>query len=75
MLILHYTGMSDCAGALDWLCDPASMVSAHYLIDQDGAAYTVVPEVQRAWHAGVASWCGADNINSRSIGIDEYLMV
>ena len=70
MLILHYTGMSDCAGALDWLCDPVSKVSAHYLIDEDGAAYALVPEDQRAWHAGVASWHGEDNINSRSIGIE-----
>lgn len=70
MLILHYTGMGDCAGALDWLCDAASKVSAHYLIDEDGTAYTMVPEEQRAWHAGVASWHGEDNINARSIGIE-----
>ncbi len=70
MLVLHYTGMADCARALGWLCDPASKVSAHYLIDQDGATYTMVPEEQRAWHAGVASWHGEDNINSRSIGIE-----
>lgn len=70
MLVLHYTGMPDCAGALGWLCDPASKVSAHYLIDQDGATYAMVPEERRAWHAGVASWHGEDNINSRSIGIE-----
>ncbi len=70
MLVLHYTGMPDCAGALGWLCDPASKVSAHYLIDQDGTAYAMVPEEQRAWHAGVAAWHGEDNINSRSIGIE-----
>ena len=70
MLILHYTGMADCAGALDWLCEPASRVSTHYLIDQDGTLYAVVPESARAWHAGVASWHGEDNINSRSIGIE-----
>lgn len=70
MLILHYTGMADCALALDWLCEPASKVSTHYLIDQDGTAYALVPESERAWHAGVASWHGEDNINSRSIGIE-----
>ncbi|MCH8113180.1 MAG: N-acetylmuramoyl-L-alanine amidase [Proteobacteria bacterium] len=70
MLVLHYTGMPDCAGALGWLCGPASKVSAHYLIDQDGATYAMVPEERRAWHAGVASWHGEDNINSRSIGIE-----
>ncbi len=70
MLVLHYTGMPDCAGALGWLCDPASKVSAHYLIDLDGATYAMVPEERRAWHAGVASWHGEDNINARSIGIE-----
>lgn len=70
MLVLHNTGMPDCEGALGRLCDPASKVSAHYLIDQDGATYAMVPEAQRAWHAGAASWHGEDNINSRSIGIE-----
>ena len=70
MLILHYTGMADCGAALDWMCTPASKVSAHYLIDEDGTAYSLVAEERRAWHAGVASWQGETNINSRSIGIE-----
>lgn len=70
MLVLHYTGMKSCAEALDRLCDPAAEVSAHYLIDEDGTVYQLVDEHERAWHAGVASWRGETNVNSRSIGIE-----
>jgi N-acetylmuramoyl-L-alanine amidase len=69
-LVLHYTGMPSAAAAIDRLCDPAAKVSAHYTIDEDGTVYAMVPEDRRAWHAGVAHWAGAANINARSIGIE-----
>ena len=70
MLIIHYTGMPSAQAALDRLCDPASEVSAHYLIDEDGAVWQLVPEDRRAWHAGKSFWAGETDINSRSIGIE-----
>lgn len=70
MLVIHYTGMVPDAKALDWMCDPASSVSAHYFIDEAGAISRLVPEERRAWHAGVSAWRGATDINSRSIGIE-----
>jgi N-acetylmuramoyl-L-alanine amidase len=70
MLILHYTGMTSAAAALDRLCDPAAKVSAHYLIDEDGATYRLVAEDMRAWHAGVSRWRGETDVNGRSIGIE-----
>ncbi len=70
ILLLHYTGMRSAAEALDRLCDPAAKVSAHYLIEEEGAVWRLVPEARRAWHAGVASWAGAGDINARSIGIE-----
>jgi len=70
MLILHYTGMKTAQAALDRLCDPASEVSAHYLIDENGAVWRLVPEDRRAWHAGRAFWAGTTDINSRAIGIE-----
>jgi N-acetylmuramoyl-L-alanine amidase len=70
MLVLHYTGMKTAEGALARLCDPAAKVSAHYTIDEDGTIYAHVPEARRAWHAGMAYWAGATDINARSIGIE-----
>jgi len=70
MLVLHYTGMPTGAAALNRLCDPAGQVSAHYVIEEDGTVYRLVPEEKRAWHAGLASWRGHRDINNRSIGIE-----
>nr|WP_255617044.1 N-acetylmuramoyl-L-alanine amidase [Aurantimonas sp. VKM B-3413] len=70
ILLLHYTGMGTGAGALSWLCDPASEVSCHYLVHEDGRIVQLVPEDRRAWHAGQGSWRGRGDVNSRSIGIE-----
>jgi len=70
MLILHYTGMNSAQDALDRLCSSESRVSAHYLIDEDGRSWRLVPETRRAWHAGVSYWAGRRDINAASIGIE-----
>jgi len=70
MVVLHYTGMKTAQEALDRLCDPAAEVSAHYLIDEDGAVIRLVPEDKRAWHAGRSYWRGITDVNSASIGIE-----
>jgi N-acetylmuramoyl-L-alanine amidase len=69
-LILHYTGMPTAAAALARLRDPGAKVSAHYLIDEDGAVVQLVAEERRAWHAGVSSWSTRAHINDCSIGIE-----
>jgi N-acetylmuramoyl-L-alanine amidase len=69
-LILHYTGMSDAAKACDWLCNEESEVSCHYLVDEQGGIVQMVDEAARAWHAGVSSWHGEEDMNSASIGIE-----
>ncbi len=70
ILLLHYTGMESAAAALARMSDETAKVSAHYCIDEDGSLYRLVPEDRRAWHAGLASWAGAGDINARSIGIE-----
>jgi N-acetylmuramoyl-L-alanine amidase len=70
MLILHYTGMRSAAEALDRLCDPAAEVSAHWLVEEDGALWRLVPEEERAWHAGLSWWDGESGLNACSIGVE-----
>jgi len=70
ILLLHYTGMSSTAAALERLCDPVARVSSHYVVDESGQITQLVPEARRAWHAGVSSWEGEIDNNSRSIGIE-----
>lgn len=70
MIVLHYTGMRTAAEAVGRLRDAAAKVSAHYVVDEDGAVLRLVPEDRRAWHAGVAYWRGATDINARSIGVE-----
>ena len=70
ILLLHYTGMTSTAGAIERLCDSAAKVSSHYVVEEDGNVLQLVPEARRAWHAGLSSWDGESDINSRSIGIE-----
>jgi N-acetylmuramoyl-L-alanine amidase len=70
MLILHYTGMRNAQEAIDRLRDPAARVSSHYVVDEDGGVLRLVPEEERAWHAGVSYWRGRTELNARSLGIE-----
>jgi len=70
LLVLHYTGMQSGEAALDRMRDPDSKVSAHYMVWEDGRIARLVDESRRAWHAGLSSWQGDDDLNSRSIGIE-----
>lgn len=70
ILILHYTDMKTAEAAINLLSDPASNVSCHYVVAEDGTITQLVSEADRAWHAGVSSWHGATDINSRSVGIE-----
>ena len=70
VLMLHYTGMESGEGAVRWLCNPASQVSSHYVVHEDGRIVQLVDEARRAWHAGRGSWFEETDLNTRSIGIE-----
>jgi N-acetylmuramoyl-L-alanine amidase len=70
MLVLHYTGMRSGHAALERLCDPAAGVSSHYLVEEDGTVFRLVPDERRARHAGVSHWRGREALNASSIGIE-----
>lgn len=73
LVVLHHTAMETAEAALARLADPQAQptpVSVHYVIAEDGRLWQMVPEAERAWHAGLGHWAGQDDINSRSIGIE-----
>ena len=70
MLVLHYTGMESAEAAIELLRTPAAEVSCHYVVREDGSIVQMVAEGARAWHAGLSSWEGITDTNSRSIGIE-----
>jgi len=61
---------------LDWDAHPyfeqirGLEVSAHFYVRRDGTAWQFVSCDDRAWHAGASSFCGRDNCNDYSVGIE-----
>ena len=72
LVVLHYTASLSFTGTVSWFLNPASEVSAHYLVGRDGEIAQFVDEADIAWHAGkAAEWpAGTGGVNSRSIGIE-----
>ncbi|MBW3559796.1 MAG: N-acetylmuramoyl-L-alanine amidase [Proteobacteria bacterium] len=58
------------AAALERMQDPAAKVAAHYMVEEDGRVFRLVPEERRAWHAGRSFWRGETDLNAVSIGIE-----
>jgi N-acetylmuramoyl-L-alanine amidase len=69
-LVLHYTGMQTGEAALERLRSPEAKVSSHYLVEEDGRVFRLVPEERRAWHAGLSFWKGRTDLNSLSVGVE-----
>jgi len=79
IVVIHHT-TADFADSLNILTKPSSRpVSSHYLIPEPDDStydksrlkvYRLVPEGERAWHAGVSHWSGKNGLNDQSIGIE-----
>jgi AmpD protein len=61
---------------LDWDAHPyfksieGLEVSSHFYVRRGGELWQFVSCDHRAWHAGASSWCGKENCNDFSIGIE-----
>lgn len=68
-IVLHYT-VSDNERSIKTLT--TGNVSAHYLVldNDDDKIYNLVPESERAWHAGDGGFAGRTILNDTSIGIE-----
>lgn len=50
-IVLHYTTSSNINGTISWFQNPASRVSAHYIVGRDGKIVQMVRDSDKAWHA------------------------
>jgi N-acetyl-anhydromuramyl-L-alanine amidase AmpD len=66
-VVLHHSGGSY-AGGVAWIKSPASRVSYHVLVAQDGRRTVFAGPTQRTWHAGKSEWQGRRDLNSWSVG-------
>lgn len=68
-IVLHYTATTN---DVSIRALTQGEVSSHYLIleGDDDKIYNLVPDNERAWHAGVSEFRGRNNINDTSIGIE-----
>ena len=70
-IVLHATGDDSLQGAVEWLCDPASRASAHFVVGKKGEIVKLVPLGRAAFHAGRARLPnGGAAVNRRSIGVE-----
>lgn len=79
LIVIHFT-TADFRESLQILTKPSrNPVSSHYLIPEPGdqtydrkdlRIYELVPETDRAWHAGSSYWGGRISLNDQSIGIE-----
>jgi len=73
--IVDHTTSGTAESALSWFQNPASKVSAHYLITRSGRIIQLVKEGSAAYHAGIANkpnWSLYDgtNCNRYTLGIE-----
>lgn len=71
LLVIHWTG-GTYESCVEWMLNPNSYVSCHYVVDKYGKRVTeMCSPKKKAWHAGY-SYCDGfgPNVNNYSIGIE-----
>jgi len=69
-IIIHDTASKTEMGAVSWMLNPKSDVSAHVHISREGNIIQLVEFNQRAYHAGFSNYKGRSDFNWFSIGIE-----
>jgi len=69
-IIIHDTASRTEEGAISWMLNRESRVSAHVHIARNGNIVQLVEFNKRAYHAGVSNYAGRSDFNWWSIGIE-----
>lgn len=56
--------------SVTWFKNPASKVSAHFVVGRDGSIVQMVPVDVMAYHAGKSEWRGRSGCNGFMVGIE-----
>ncbi len=70
VIVIHDTAGTTAAGAISWFQSERSKVSAHFVVERDGAVTQMVECDVKAWHAGKSSYRGTPNVNDFGVGIE-----
>ena len=71
LIVIHDTaGRLEPGSSVKWFQDKSCKVSAHFVVEVDGAVTQMVPVDRKAAHAGTSEWSGRKFCNSFSIGIE-----
>ena len=66
LIVLHTTE----AGARSSLNKLSERGEAHYCIDEKGVVHRIVDKDREAFHAGRSMWCGHEDCDNHSVGIE-----
>ncbi len=69
-VVIHATATSTTESTLAHFLNPASKVSAHFVVGKAGEVVQMVAVEKRAWHAGTSVLEGQERVNDFSIGIE-----
>lgn len=71
-IIMHGTGKNPSSTAdaeISYLQSPGVGVSYHYYVTKAGQVVQLVPDHERAWHAGSSAWGPDTDLNDWSLGV------
>ncbi len=66
-LIVLHTTEAPANSSLNKLCDRGE---AHFCVTEEGGVYAIVDRDREAFHAGRSMWCGKEDVDKFSIGIE-----
>jgi N-acetylmuramoyl-L-alanine amidase len=73
-IVIHYTAGGSASGTVRWFANPASRVSAHFVLSRSGRVTQMVALEHAAWHAGASEMMVRgemqSDVNRFTIGIE-----
>lgn len=69
-IIIHFTAGYSAESSADWMRNPASKASAHFVVGKMGEIIQLVDLNKKAWHAGASVWKEKSGASSYTFGIE-----